>query len=199
MARAALIAGALLLLGGVAHAQDENVAARAFTDALNRYRAAATALPADIGAPARMRPCVERVHRRIPEYRWGDLLAFPGFEDEERPFARSFAPILTRLSLELHAVQTGDPALRSGRTSVRRSRRALAAIAALPPIDVCAEVRRWARGGFEPTPALRRIRRASTERDRVAEGPDTERRIAAMVSRLRELGIPASELAWLES
>jgi hypothetical protein len=198
MVPAVLVAGALLLLTGATQAPDERAAARAFADAFARYFAAVEGLPQPVEGPARMRPCVERVHRRIAEHHWGELLAFASVEDDHRPFARQVHPILMRLSTELHAVQTGDLALRGGRTTIRRVRRGFAAILALPRTNVCAEVRRWVRNDFEPTPALRRIRRATAERRRVAEGEDTERRVAAMVARMRELGIPASELEWFD-
>jgi hypothetical protein len=198
MARAALIAGALMLLTGATQAPDDRAAARSFADAFGRYFTAVTALPQPVEGPERMRPCIERVHRQIAEHRWDDLLAFPGLEDELRPLAEQAHPILMRLSTELHAVQTADPALRGGRTAVRRTRRTFAAILALPPTNVCAEVRRWVRGGYEPTPALRRIRRVTVERRRVTEGEDTERRAAAMVARMRELGVSESELEWYD-
>jgi hypothetical protein len=190
MVRRVLLAGALMLLVGAVQAPDEHANARLFADAFARFYAAEAALPDLIDEPEQMQACVARVHRRIAEHRWDDLLAFPSFDDYDRPQARQLAPLLMRLSTELHAVPTEDPALRDGRTALRRLRRAYAAVAALPPIDVCAEVRRWVRGGFEPTPALRRIRRVQEAIERVTESADLERRADRMEERMRELGAP---------
>jgi hypothetical protein len=199
MVRAALVTAGALLLTGATQVPDERAAARAFVDAFALYAAVADELPQRVEGPARMRPCIERVHRRVAEHRWDELLAFSSIEEHDRPSARRLHPLLMRLSVELHAVETADPALRGGRTTVRRARRAFAAILALPRTKICAAVRRWVRNEFEPTPALLRIRRATGTRQRVAEGEDTERRVAAMVARMRELGIPAEELEWFDS
>jgi hypothetical protein len=192
MARAAILAGALLTLAGVGQAPDERAAARAFADAGLRYQQAAVALEPPPERPER--PCVERVRRRTAEHHWDEINGLGSLQDDERTLARQLDPVVTRLSLDLHSVETADPALRGGRTAVRRLRRANAAVAATPPVNVCAEVRRFAAGGFEPTPAIRRMRRVLGAYDRVVEGVDTERRIERMASRLQELGIPASEL-----
>jgi hypothetical protein len=196
MVRAVVLGAALVALTGAGQARDERASARAFVDAFGRYFAAAETLPQT--EPTEMRACVERVHRRIAEHRWDELLSFPSLEDDDRPFARQVHPILMRLSTDLHAVPTADPALLGGRTAIRRVRRAFAAIEALPRIDVCAEVRRWVRGGFEPTPVLRRIEAATAERHRVTEGDDVDRRVAAMTARMRELGVPDAEVDAIE-
>jgi hypothetical protein len=196
MPRGALVAGALILLTGATQAPDERAAARAFADAGLRYQAAIEALEPQLDALIERpeRRCAERARRRSAEHRWDEINGLGSFQDEQRPTARLVEPAVTRLSLELHAVETADPALRGGRTAVRRLRRTNAAVAALPPVNVCAEVRRLVASGFEPTPAIRRMRRATAAFERVVAGDDTERRVDRMVSRMQELGVPASEL-----
>ena len=174
-------------------APDERAAAFAFAAAIERFSAAVApfvgaSFDGDDGAPEPA--CAFRLRRRIAEHRWDELNALWGHRDEKR-FARRMAGPLLQLSTDLHAVSTADPALRSGRAALRRVRRGFAALAALPRIDVCAEVRRYEASGLEPTAAMRRIRRASRAAD-VQDGADNQRRLERMEARMIGLGVPES-------
>ena len=90
------------------------------------------------------------------------------------------------------ASNTTDTALKSGRTGWRRLRRTYADFAALPAANVCAQVRAYVRNGYRHTPATRRAMRAFHAM-MAWDTRDVDRRMAAAVSRLVELGIPAAE------
>jgi hypothetical protein len=107
-------------------------------------------------------------------------------------FTRTVGPVLTRASNELHGVQTTDAALRSGRTGWRRLRRTYAGFAALPAADVCAQVRAYVRNRFRHTPETRRAMRAFHAM-MAWDTRDVDRRMAAAVTRLIELGVHPSE------
>lgn len=172
---------------------DEVAAARAFADSALRFRAALTPLEQryeDVSR-ARLPRCFRQLLRRVPERRVDSVLLLPlaNFYGE---IGRLLGPALTRFSMELHGVQTADPALRAGRTAWRRMRRLFRALAAIAPIDVCAETRRFVAGGFQLTPGIRRrLRlRALIRRDPVH---DFDRRVARAQRRLRELGVPPEQ------
>ena len=107
-------------------------------------------------------------------------------------FTRTVAPILAHASNELHAVATTDSALKTGRTGWRRLRRTYASFAALPAAGVCAQVRAYVRNGYRHTTATRRAMSAFHAM-MAWDTRDVDRRMAAAVNRLVELGIPASE------
>ena len=75
-------------------------------------------------------------------------------------FTRAVGPVLTQASHDLHAVETADPALKSGRTAWRRLRRTYAGFAELPKANVCSQVRAYVRNGYRHTPETRRTMRA---------------------------------------
>lgn len=107
-------------------------------------------------------------------------------------FTRTVGPVLQRASNELHGVQTDDAALRSGRTGWRRLRRTYASFATLPAANVCAQVRAYVRNGFRHTPETRRAMRAFHAM-MAWDTRDVDRRMAAAVARLIELGVHPSE------
>jgi hypothetical protein len=174
---------------------DERVAARAFADAGLRFHAAIEALEPQFDRLPTEPPdprCAERARRRIPERHWDEVNLLGDVEYLYGTATQLIAAPLMQYSLALHSVETADPALRSGRTAIRRIRRAYATIQALPPVDVCAEIRRWVDGGFKPTPAIRRERRALRALNAIST-PRFSRRLERTEARLRELGIPAQE------
>jgi hypothetical protein len=188
----ALAAAALLAAAAQASAQapDERADARAFADAALRHRAAvaeAFRMEEARRTPAG-RPCrpdrVPRRHRRDAT----KLMATAGYG----ALGRLLGPALLEFSLALHAVDTADPVLRSGRTAWRRMRRLLARMAARPAVDLCAELRRWARAGYEPIAAVRDARRAWRVL-RAFDGNGFERRVHRAAARLRRLGVPRDE------
>jgi hypothetical protein len=191
-----LIPAALLVAAAAAPAQappDERAAARAFADAALRFHAALAPLEPRHQEISRTRPprCLLRLARRLPERRRVpalQLLATNYYGE----IGRLFAPALTTFSMDLHGVETDDPALRAGRTGWRRMRQVVAELAAVPPVDICAEARRYIDGGFERTPAIRRAQRlwALMERDPLE---DFDQRVERAERRLRELGIPREE------
>jgi hypothetical protein len=107
-------------------------------------------------------------------------------------FTSTVGPILARVSNELHGVATDDAALRSGRTGWRRLRRTYASFAKLPAADVCAQVRAYVRNGFRHTRETRRAMRAFHAM-MAWDTRDVDRRMAATLARLVELGVPAAE------
>jgi hypothetical protein len=198
MSRWAAAIGVVLLLAVPAAAAgqappDERAAARAFADAALRFQGSVAPLEPRYQQLSRgsLPRCVPRLLRRVPERRVRRILLLP-FTNFYGELGRLFEPALTRFSMELHAVQTPDPALRSGRTAWRRMRRVFATLAAIPPVDVCAEARTLIAGGFAPTPAIRRgLRlRALMERDPL---DDFDRRVERAERRLIELGIPREQ------
>jgi hypothetical protein len=189
--RTAVLVGISMVVGAeVASARqpDERAAAFAFAAAFERFSAAIEPLGGARFIGPTEPACAFRLRRRIAEHRWDELNSLWGHRDETRVARQIAAPFL-RFSTDLHAVATADPALRSGRAAVRRVRRGFAAMAALPRVDVCAEVRRYAASGLEPTPVMRRIRRARRAAD-VQSSEDIERRGERMEARMIELGVP---------
>jgi hypothetical protein len=191
-----LLIPAALLVAVAAPAQappDERAAARAFADAGLRFHAALAPLEPRYQEISRTPPprCVRRFARRFREPRAVRILLLP-LASYYGEIGRLFAPALTTFSMNLHGIQTDDPALRAGRTAWRRMRQVFAELAAIPPVDICAEARRYIRGGFERTPAITHgLRlRALMRRDPV---DDFNRRVARAGHRLRELGIPPEE------
>jgi hypothetical protein len=188
-----LVVPAVLFLAAPASAQtppDERAAAQAFADTAVRAEGEANALEADLRLASRIRKCEARQARHTPRRHQDDadlIVMLPGLAQ----LGQVFEPLLTRVSMELHAVQTGDPALRSGRTAYRRIRRLYAVLADLPTYDTCAVLRDWARRGFRPTPTLRRVRRAAARlRPALNLVRDVDERLSRAARRMRELGVP---------
>jgi hypothetical protein len=193
-----LAAVALMLVAAPAVAAqpppDERVAARAFADAGLRWQAAIEAIRPQVDELPEEpeRRCAERARRRIPERHWDEVNLIGEVEYLYGALAELVEAPLMQFSLELHSVQTNDATLRTGRTVIRRARRVYAMIQALPPVDVCAEIRRWVDGGFKPTPAIRRERQALRALDQLSARRFL-RRLQRTEARLRALGIPAHE------
>jgi hypothetical protein len=191
----AVIALVLVAAPAAAAQTDERVAARGFADAGLRFHAAIEVLEPQIERMPAEGPdprCADRARRRVSEHRWDEIDLIGELEHTLTPSTELVAAPLLQYSLELHSVETADPVLRTGRTAIRRVRRAYAVIQALPPVDICAEIRRWVNGGFEPTRAIRRERRALRALDSVST-PHFFRRLQRTEARLRALGIPADE------
>jgi hypothetical protein len=195
---ATVVVPALLVIAAPATAAaqappDERAAARAFADAALRLATTVEALEPRYGPMIDADPprCLKRLARRGPQPRSDDL-AMLHFGEVFRRVGVLLEPALTQFSMALHAVQTSDPALRGGRTAWRRARRIYATLAAAPAIDVCAEAQRYADGGFEPTPAVRRARKLARLLV-VDELRDFDDRVERTIVRLRRLGIPRNE------
>lgn len=170
---------------------DDATAARLFTDAALRAQpqiAAASQQLEALGDPVECRVSVPRGrHDRVTELRNSLHIAHT-----IAGFTRTVGPVLTRASHELHGVNTTDAALTSGRSGWRRLRRTYADFAALPIFDVCAQVRAYVRNGYRHTSGTRRAMRAFHAM-MAWDTRDVDRRMAAAVARLVELGIPAAE------
>jgi len=187
----AVIVAAVPAVAGAQAPVDDRAAARAFADAALRAQPEIAAASQQLEALGSAVDCDARVPRRrraaVSELRSSLHVAHT-----IAGFTRTVGPVLTRASNELHGVNTTDATLRSGRTGWRRLRRQYAGFAALPAGDVCAQVRAYARNGYRHTPVTRRAIRAF--RAMMAwDTRDVDRRMAAAVERLVELGIPASE------
>jgi hypothetical protein len=189
-----LLSAMILAVPSTAAAQtpvDDATAARLFADAALRAQpeivAASQQLEA-LGVPVECEVNVPRKRRaRVIELRNSLHVAHT-----IAGFTRTVGPVLTRASNELHGVHTTDASLRSGRTGWRRLRRTYASFAALPAADVCAQVRAYVRNGFRHTRSTRRTMRAFHAM-MAWDTRDVDRRMATAVTRLVELGIPASE------
>jgi hypothetical protein len=170
---------------------DDATAARLFTDAALRAQteiAAASQQLEALGEPAQCDVDVQRKRRaRVTELRNSLHVAHT-----IAGFTRTVGPALTRASNEMHGVGTTDAALKSGRTGWRRLRRTYAGFAALPAANVCAQVRAYVRNRFRHTPETRRAIRAFHAM-MAWDTRDVDRRMAAAVTRLIELGIPTAE------
>ena len=189
LALIALMAPAAL----AAQVPDERAAARSFADAGIRLAAFVDGSEARFDATVGSRPprCARRLLRRIPDERAARAQILAGMPAEGR-VARLVEQPLLEFSLQLHGVQTADPALRSGRTAWRRLRQAFLKLAPFADLDLCAELRRYAASGFRPTPAMRRASRALHAYAR-AITRDFGSRLDRAIERLQELGIPRAE------
>jgi hypothetical protein len=170
---------------------DDRTAARAFADtalrvapeiaaASQQLEGLGSTVECDVRVPRRRRAAVTELSNSLHA---AHVIA---------GFTRTVGPVLLRASNELHGVQTTDAALRSGRTGWRRLRRTYASFAALPAANVCAQVRAYARNRFRHTPATRRAMRAFHAM-MAWDTRDVDRRMAAAVARLIELGVHPSE------
>ncbi|HEX5781826.1 MAG TPA: hypothetical protein VFX80_07880 [Solirubrobacteraceae bacterium] len=170
---------------------DDRTAARLFADAALRAQPEVAAASQQLEALGKTVECNVSVPRR-QRARVSELNNSLHFAQTIAGFTRTVGPVLARASNELHGVQTTDASLRSGRTGWRRLRRTYAGFAALPAADVCAQVRAYVRNGYRHTPETRRAMRAFHAM-MAWDTRDVDRRMAAAVERLVELGIPASE------
>ena len=169
----------------------DQTAARAFADvalrtapeiaaASQQLEALGSSVDCDVRVPRRRRAAVSELSNSLHA---AHVIA---------GFTRSVGPILTRASNELHGVATDDAALRSGRTGWRRLRRTYESFAKLPASDECSQVRAYVRNGFRHTRQTRRAMRAFHAM-MAWDTRDVDRRMAATVARLVELGVPAAE------
>ena len=170
---------------------DDATAARAFADTALRVTPEIAAASQQLEALGTSVDCDVRVPRRR-RARVSELSNSLHVAHTIAGFTRTVGPVLARASNELHGVQTTDPILRSGRTGWRRLRRTYASFAALPTADVCAQVRAYVRNDFRHTRETRRAMRAFHAM-MAWDTRDVDRRMAAAVARLIELGVPASE------
>jgi hypothetical protein len=170
---------------------DDQTAARAFADValrtLPQVAEASQALEAlghdvrcSVDVPRRRRDAVNEVKG---SFHFAQTIA---------GFTRAVAPALTQASNDLHAVQTTDPILQSGRTAWRRLRRTYAGFAELPAAGVCSQLRAYVRNGYRHTPATRRTMRAFHAM-MAWDTADMDRRMEETVRRMVVLGIPAAE------
>jgi hypothetical protein len=170
---------------------DDATAGRLFADAALRAQpeiAAASQRLEALGSPVQCEVDVPRKRRpRVTEVRNSLHIAHT-----IAGFTRAVAPVLTRASHTLHGVDTTDTALKTGRTGWRRLRRQYAGFAALPSADVCAQVRAYVRNRYRHTSSTRRTMQAFHAM-MAWDTRDVDRRMATAVTRLVELGIPATE------
>jgi hypothetical protein len=174
-----------------AAAQSPDPAARAFADAALRAAPEIAAASEQLAAMQHRPACKARVPKRH-RTQVAELKSMFHVAHTIAGFTRAVVPTLLRASNELHAVETSDPALRSGRTAWRRLRRAYEGFAALPAGKPCAEVRAFVDNGFRHTATTRRTERAFHAMMAWDTG-DIDRRMKRAVDRLVELGIPAAE------
>jgi hypothetical protein len=170
---------------------DDRTAARAFADtalraapeiaaASQQLEELGSTVDCDVRVPRRRRAAVSELSNSLHA---AHVIA---------GFTRTVGPVLQRASNELHSVQTTDAALRSGRTGWRRLRRTYASFAALPAANVCAQVRAYVRNRYRHTTKTRRAMRAFHAM-MAWDTRDVDRRMAAAVARLIELGVHPSE------
>jgi hypothetical protein len=107
-------------------------------------------------------------------------------------FARAGEPVVAAAATDMQAVPTADPALRSGRTAWRRVARAYRRFGALPRVHYCSVLRDYVRGDFHLTRAMRAAIRMD-HRANAWDTTDIDKRLAAAVKRLIELGVPAAD------
>jgi hypothetical protein len=101
---------------------------------------------------------------------------------------RRIEPILRRTVATLNTVQAADPVLVGGRRAWRSVRRMYSRFAALPHARICSQVRDYVRGGYKPTPWIRRALKLS----RVGERWDTseiDRAMEQAIKRMVALGV----------
>jgi hypothetical protein len=193
--RLAALAVLVVLAAPVAAAEqsppDERAAARAFADAGLRLAAAVQAVEPKINRGLAPPRCARRLASRIPRRHLEDAYVLVLVHEFGR-IARLVDGPLRAFSHDLQAVETEDPALRSGRAAWRRAQSLYVAAAAFADLDVCAELRRFVDGGFRRTPTVRRTRQLAEAFARFGED-EFERRIGRAIARMRELGVPAAE------
>jgi hypothetical protein len=170
---------------------DDRTAARAFADTALRAAPEIAAASQQLEELGRTVECDVRVPRKR-RARVTELSNSLHAAHVIAGFTRTVGPVLHRASNELHSIHTTDAALRGGRTGWRRLRRTYASFAALPAADVCAQVRAYVRNDFRHTRETRRAMRAFHAM-MAWDTRDVDRRMAAAVGRLIELGVPASE------
>ena len=170
---------------------DDASAARAFADAALRAQPEIAAASQRLEGLGQHLKCPVRVAKRRRD-EVTELKTSLHIAQTIAGFTRTVGPVLTRASNELHGVHTTDAVLRSGRTGWRRLRRTYASFATLPAASVCGQVRSYVRNDFRHTRETRRAMRAFHAM-MAWDTRDVDRRMAAAVARLVELGVPASE------
>jgi hypothetical protein len=195
---ATLVVPALLLFAAPAAAQtppDERAAAQAFADAALRAMVESEALEDELETVFKERKCENRLLERTPRRRDDDAatLLFVAWFGQ---LGRMVEPVMTRYSTDLHAVDTADPALRSGRTAMRRFRRFYAVMAEFPAYDSCTALRGWERNGFRPTATLREARYEFARLTPIARDlNDAFERIGRAAERMGALGVSKEGVA----
>jgi hypothetical protein len=160
---------------------DERAAAQALADAAKRLIADADTIDGD---PRWIEDC-RALRREPPERRkdaatdYLDGLVIRGLLDD-------LEPAVNRARGEIADVRTADPVLISGRASVRRILRRIAAFPAGEP-DPCAAYAAYARAGYPRKPA-REARALQRSLDSLATR-GMERKIGAAADRMVELGV----------
>jgi hypothetical protein len=107
-------------------------------------------------------------------------------------YTRAALPAITQANTELAAMVTADPALRAGRTAWRRVLLKYTQFGALEPVRFCSQMRDYVRSDFRPTAAMRRASRMYGQATRW-DTTDIDRRLAAAVKRLIELGVAPTD------
>jgi hypothetical protein len=120
-----------------------------------------------------------------------DLVLRQVLRQESKRLESVLVPVLR----ELAAAATRDPALLSGRAAWRRFAKAYMALPR--PVDLCAELAAWRRGGYDP--AVPRAARVDYRRIRAASGAGFGRKIAAAADRMRELGVAEADAQRFEA
>ena len=120
------------------------------------------------------------------------------------PMMRALQPALDRFAASLEAVQTRDPALRSGRSAWRQQAVSSGKVYGPLPEDVCGQLRAWERGGARGVPlpgvdldlgggtiadgVLTAEESTSDDEDEGEDILDTDGKAQRAAERLRELG-----------
>jgi hypothetical protein len=192
--RLTLAVFAVLLAFPATAAADERDNARTFADvglrAVTAIEAAQAGVERDSDSPPR---CVtSRRLRKRGSDRQVQVMTEVYTAHWIARFTRAADPAVARAAAELQAVPTADPALKSGRTAWRRVHRMYARIAALAPAHYCSLQRDYVRNGFHVTPAIKRALR-TYQLAMKWDTSDIDKRLAAAVKRLVELGVPAAD------
>jgi len=165
---------------------DERAAAQAFADAARRLIAAATVI--DEG-PEWLGTC--RALRREPPERYDGRAEAVVDGLAIRDLIGDLKPAVRQARSELANAQTADPALISGRASVRQILRAIDAFPA-PEADPCAAYEAYVRAGYPRRPAREALvwdRRLSTLASR-----GRKRKILAAGDRMEALGTSRADV-----
>jgi hypothetical protein len=194
----ALLVLAILPATAAAQAPDERANARALADIAARTNAEIDAelsgfeLPFNEGgtpqqckSSRRLDRATDRQQERAETLVDGQIIGV---------FGRAITPFFARAVADMQAVPTADPALRSGRTGWRRVHRLYTAVARLPHVRICIELRDYVRNDFTPTPAMRRAARVQRRFESLSLD-DIQRRLDRAVKRMIELGVPADVAA----
>ena len=174
-------------------APDEHAAAQALADAV-AHMDAAWPDNSPTGQQLLDTPRCRREVRRLGPRRLtaaNDLVLRQVLRQE----SKRLEPVLGPFRSELAAPATRDPALLSGRAAWRRFAKAYMALPR--PVDLCAELGAWRRGGYDP--AVARRARTDYRRIRAVSGAGFQRKIAAAADRMRALGITEADARRFET